>query len=294
MSRKPSPTAVGAFVIAGIALALIALTMFGDRRWAHQRARVIVFFDHDVAGLQEGTPVKFRGIEIGSVTEIRISMQRVMRDPERVHIPVILEIDQDRVAAEGAEIDLGDRAQVRALVDQGLRAEIASDNLVAMVRGIRYVALDIKPDTPANLVGEGTLEYPEIPSVRGKLTSTESEVGSFIDRLSKVDVADAVQSFKNVADDAHALLGSPHVKRAVTNLDEVTTKLNRVATELEATTRELTPIIAGAGRLIAPEGTIVTKLDATLEEVAASARALRRLADQLSRDPGSIVRGGRQ
>jgi ABC-type transporter Mla subunit MlaD len=163
-----------------------------------------------------------------------------------------------------------------------------------MVRGIRYVALDIKPNTPANLVGEDTLGYPEIPSVRGKLSNTESEAASFLEKLSKVDVADAVQSFKNVADDAHELLGSPHVKRAVTNLDDVTTKLNRVATEIEATTRELKPIVAGTARLMAPEGTIVTKLDATLEEVAASARALRRLADQLSRDPGSIVRGGRQ
>ncbi len=294
MRRRASPTAVGTFVIVGIVLALVTVAMFGDRRWSHQRARLIVFFDRNVDGLHEGTPVKFRGIEVGSVKDVRISIKRVLRNPDRVYIPVILELDQERLTAEGADVDLRDREQVRALVDQGLRAEIAADNFVAMVRGTRHIALDIKPDAPARLVGDGKGKYPEIPTVRGRLGKTEDAVDVFVDRLTKVDLADAVQSIKNVADDAHGLLDSPHLKRAVTNLDGVTTKLNRVATELEATTHELEPVVAGAAKLVAPEGTIAARIDETLGEVAASARALRRLADQLSRDPGSIVRGGRQ
>jgi hypothetical protein len=45
--------------------------------------------------------------------------------------------------------------------------------------------------------------------------------------------------------------------------------------------------------LFDPEGTFYLQLDSTMSEVQLAARSLRRLADQLSRDPGSILRGGR-
>jgi hypothetical protein len=45
--------------------------------------------------------------------------------------------------------------------------------------------------------------------------------------------------------------------------------------------------------LFDPEGTFYLRLDATLSEVQLAARSLRRLAEQLTRDPGSILRGGR-
>ncbi|HTR50003.1 MAG TPA: hypothetical protein VMJ10_04790, partial [Kofleriaceae bacterium] len=49
-----------------------------------------------------------------------------------------------------------------------------------------------------------------------------------------------------------------------------------------------------ARRLVAPEGVLAGEIDATLLEIKTAARSLRRLADQLNRDPGAIVRGGRQ
>lgn len=291
MSKKASPTVVGSFVIAAVALALGAVVLLGGGRMFRDTTRMIAYFDGSVGGLRQGAPVKFRGIDIGTVKDVRISMAGAFEDPRHVRIPVVFEIDVGRVTAEGVHaIDLHDRAQVRALVDRGLRAQLATESVVT---GIRYVALDIKPDTPAVLVNDPLVAYPEIPSVRGPLELAPEKLNRILSNLADVDFDKMAQSLQATADDAHRLLGSPHLARAVSGLDQLTASLTRTARDLERTAREVAPVIKSAHQLVAADGTISSQLDQTLEEVAAASRAIHRLADQISRDPGVIVRGGR-
>ncbi len=291
MSKRASPTVVGIFVIIGIALTLAAIVVFGSGQLFRDTARTIAYFDGSVSGLRVGAAVKFRGIDIGTVKDIRINMSGVLQDPTNVRIPVVLEIDVRRVSAQGVHsIDLHDRAAVQALVDRGLRAELATESLVT---GLRYVALDVKPGTPAKLVNDPKIAYPEIPSIPSALEQAPEKLDQILSKLSDVDFGELVQSVRDTADDAHRLLGSPHLANAVAGLDQLTITMNRTVTELEHAARDLGPLVKSAGQLTAPEGALSSRLDATLKDVGDAARSTRRLADQLTRDPGSIVRGGR-
>ena len=291
MSKTASPTVVGGFVIAAVALALGAVVVLGGGRLARDTTRMIVYFESSVGGLRSGSPVKFRGIQIGAVKDVRINMAGAVQDPKHVRIPVVIEIDVDRVTAEGVTtIDLHDRAQVRALVAKGLRAQLATESVVT---GTRYVALDIRPDTPGELVNDPRVAYAEIPSMRSPMELAPDKVNRILDHLAEIDFDKLAQSIQATADDAHRLLGSPHLARTLSSLDELTASLKRTVAELETTSREVAPMIKSARQLVAADGTISTQLDQTLEELAATARATHRLVDQLSRDPGVIVRGGR-
>src|SRR5690606_1374246 len=140
-------------------LLVAGILIVGGGRLFHDTAHVRVYFDGSVAGLRIGAPVKFRGIDIGKVKDVRISMTGAIRDPNNIRIPVLLEIDEDRLTAEGvAGIDFDDREQVDRLVGLGLRATLETESVVT---GVRFVALDVKPATPAHVVGDRT--YPEIP-----------------------------------------------------------------------------------------------------------------------------------
>ena len=299
MSKRASPVVIGSFVLAGIALALAMIVVFGGGRLFRHTTRLITFFDGSVSGLRVGAPVKFRGIEIGSVQSLRVNLSGAIREPEDTRIAVILEIDEDRLRAEGMTgFDLRDRAQVRALVDRGLRAELATESFVT---GLRYVALDAKPNTPARLVSDRSLPYPEIPSIRGAMEQAPEKLDQLLSNLAQIDVASIARSIQDAAADARQLIGSPHLARAVEGLDELTKNLNATVLELKKTASRLDPVTSefkqtatSARRLVAPEGTLWRQVGATLKELEAAARSLRRLADHINRDPGSLLRGGAQ
>jgi paraquat-inducible protein B len=299
MSRRASPAVIGTFVIVGILLAMTAVVILSGGRWFRPTARLIVYFDENVNGLNIGAPVKFRGIEVGRVRDIRINMPGAIHDPANIRIPVVIEIDPDRLSRKGVtEIDFGDPAQVRAMVDQGLRAELG---LESFVTGLRYVALDVKPNTPAFLVANPKVHYPEIPSIRGPIEDIPEKLKEVLANVAKVDFEELAQSVRQPAADAHRLLSSPDLTRAVAGLDELVDRMNRTAAQLETASRSLTPAAAELGRaatsarrLVDPEGRVPAELAATLRELKDAARSARHLADQLSRDPGSLLRGGRQ
>lgn len=294
MSKRASPAVIGAFVVIAFALVVIVVLILSGGRLFRHTAHVIVYFDSSVAGLRVGAPVKFRGIEIGTVKDQRINMTGAVRDPQHVLIPVLLEIDDDRLSSQGiARIDLDDPNEVRRLVGLGLRAELATESLVT---GVRYVELDIKPDAPARLVHDR--RYPEIPSVRSVAETIPDRVDQVLRNLAEVDVSGLAQSMRATVDDADQLLRSPHLARAVASLDQITANLERAVNQLSTAAQDLRPAITEMqGTVTSVRKTsdrLSSQLDTTLRDVGGAARSLRRLADQLARDPGALLRGGKQ
>lgn len=299
MSKHASPTVVGTFVVAALALAVAAVVILGGARFFHETERFVVFFEDSVNGLRVGAPVKFRGIEIGAVKDVRVNMAGAVRDPAHIRIAVIIELDIDRLTAGGVSgLDFHDRAQVRKLVDAGLRAELDTESLVT---GVRYIALDVRPKAPANLVNDPNVKYAEIPSVRGALAGLPDKVDRVLTRLAEVDFEAIGHSLQATVDDAHALLGSQDLKNTVHGLDELTQHVNRTVGDLDQAVRGLTPAVTeigqaakSTGRMVAPDSTFGTQLGQALTELSAAARAIRRLAEHIDRDPGSLLRGGQQ
>ena len=294
MSKQASPAAVGGFVVTAFVLLLITILALGGGRLFRSKAQLIVYFDTSVNGLRIGGPVKFRGIEIGRVKQVHINMPGVALDPEHVRIPVVFEIDEEQLRQEGAPpVNLHDKRDVQRLVDQGLRAQLATESLVT---GVRYIELDIKPGTPARLVHDR--RYPEVPPIRGTTEAIPDRVEHVLRRLEEVDIAALASSLQAAVDDVDKLLGSKHLARAVDSLDDVTASFERAASELGKTARDLRPTVAEAKDTVASvrqsSEQMARRLDTTLQDISGAARSLRRLADQLARDPGAIMRGGKQ
>ena len=189
--------------------------------------------------------------------------------------------------------DLNDRKQVAQLVAVGLRAKLSTESIIT---GVRYIALDINPDAPVHLVHDP--RYPEIPSLRKDIPDKLDRV---INNLADVDFAGIADSVQATVGRADRLLASPDLARAMASIDEVTASVRGSVTDIARTARGLAPAITElteatteARKMIAPGGRLSLQLDTTLREIQLTARSLRRLTDQLNRDPGAIVRGGKQ
>ena len=75
MNRRVSPTLIGAFVLGAVMLAVIAVVLIGSGHFLRRTSPFVLYFSGSVNGLRLGAPVKFRGVEIGSVQDIRLHLQ---------------------------------------------------------------------------------------------------------------------------------------------------------------------------------------------------------------------------
>ncbi|TMC94991.1 MAG: MCE family protein, partial [Chloroflexi bacterium] len=83
MGKRPSATLIGAFVVGAVTLAVTAIVTFGSGQFFRHTQRFVLYFSGSLNGLEKGAPVKFRGVPIGSVKEIRLRIPGQHEDETR-------------------------------------------------------------------------------------------------------------------------------------------------------------------------------------------------------------------
>jgi paraquat-inducible protein B len=301
VSKHANPTAIGAFVLGALALVVLALVVLGSGRLFEQSYPFVLYFEGNVNGLNVGAPVKFKGVEIGSVISI---LMRFDQNPEDIHIPVFIAIDARKMASAGVAPNFEDEA-MKAAIARGLRARLESQSLLT---GLLFVQLDFHPSTPAHFVGSGD-KVQEIPTLPTAIEEAQSALKSAIARLDKVDITGLIDEAKGAAASANELLSSDQTRDAVASLDAALKSFQRLSVTLDTEVRPVAQSLQGTSRradataaeiekaaqsvrtLLAPDSPLAVRLVQTLEDVSAAAQAIRRLADTLERDPSALVRG---
>ncbi len=161
MSRQPNKTLIGAFVVGAVALAVAGLFIFSSGKFLKETRTFVLYFDGSLKGLDVGAPVNFKGIKIGSVTDIKVELES--EDFSDIRIPVLVEIDPDMIKESSALLKKQDYQQwrerreamqkagkvIKSMIDRGLRAQLISQS---MVTGKLMIQLDFYPDKPARFV----------------------------------------------------------------------------------------------------------------------------------------------
>jgi paraquat-inducible protein B len=305
MARKVNTTRLGVFVLCAAAIAVAAVGLFGSGRMFKRLQKYVIFFPESTRGLSLGSPVRFRGVPIGTV----VDMQAVyLPTEERFVTPVYIEIDRQRirnlgVAATSREEQESNMARV------GLRAQLSTDS---MVTGQRSIALDIKPDSALTLVGVDS-SVTEI----GAVPSPLEEISNTVEKLPLQEIADRLNA---TLDAAHSTLVSPEFTNAIKELGPTITE---VKVTLSALSKDLKPLLAGINTKVQAMDVdkVIEKLDAslisintaaanistlasqgkplaqdaneTMRQVTAAARELRQVAEMLQRRPEVLLTGKR-
>src|SRR5215510_13835534 len=138
MSKKANPTTIGLFFTFGLVLGVVGLVIFSSRSLFHPQQKEILYFDASLKGLEPGAPVKFRGVTIGSVTEVLIRHNQSSND---FSMPVVITLDKKLAQAKADELlEIGNQARLEHLIQRGLRGRLDAESLVT---GVLYIALDI-------------------------------------------------------------------------------------------------------------------------------------------------------
>ena len=317
-SKRASPTLIGVFVLGALAIALAGLAVFGSGKLFRRTAQFVMVFGGSVNGLSVGAPVKFRGVQVGSVIQILLSLPG-MTLPE-LRIPVVIEIDQDLVSKLGGMINPAEPTSFAALIDEGLRAQL---QLESIVTGVLFVELDLFPGSPVNLFLPKESGYLEIPTQPTLLQEASQTGADLIAKLRDVDFDGLVTSIRDAARSVGDLAGSPELRQTLVAAREAMVSARDTLTEIRprvpqfasgvdsASNRQqgslkrfdatlgsldtalgsLDTTLGSVNRLVDPSAPLVYQLTTTLTDLGTAAKSVRELADYLDRNPSAIITG---
>jgi paraquat-inducible protein B len=321
MSKRASPTLIGGFVVVAVVLGVVAVGVFGSGRFFRKVYPYVLYFTGDVNGLKVGAPVKFKGIEVGSVKNIMLNISGLAPagGAEDFRIPVIIELDAKNIAEKGARVR-PDPETIERLIDLGMRAQLRMESFVT---GILYVDLGMYPNSPIHLVEDTTVEHTEIPTLPTALEEAQMKAATFLAKLDELDVEGLVNSLNNTVQGLDELVNSASLRKTLDSLPATVEKIDTTVVQLRETLAsvhglsddfkgQIRPLakdlsttatsadealqaarrtFSSVGAFLEPESPIVYQLGQTLGELSAAASALRRLAEEIERNPSVLVRG---
>lgn len=318
MGRKANPAVIGAFVVGAVALAVIGILVFGSGRMFKRNVKVVCFFSGTVNGLNVGAPVKFKGVEVGSVSEIRLRLgETVLTESETitqgVRIPVFIELDPEKLTLQGGRRNIRDPKQMRELIDLGLRAQLNSQSFVT---GLLFIQLDFHPEVPAKFLLPADSKEVELPTMPTTLEQVQSAAGEIIRKLEQIRFDAMVKSATEALDGIKNVVNAPglrqtieilpttvaNVNDAVVSLRQLTARLGEkqgplfdslkaTSDKTGATLEQAQLTLKTVQTFVEPGSPLAVQLAGSLQEIAGAARSLRLLVDYLERNPSSVVRG---
>jgi phospholipid/cholesterol/gamma-HCH transport system substrate-binding protein len=98
METRASYIVVGAFVLSLVAATVAIVVWLAKVQFDEVPARYVIHFTGDITGLNVGGPVRYRGVPVGTVSDIRIDPTDVERTRVLVEIPAATPIKGDVIA----------------------------------------------------------------------------------------------------------------------------------------------------------------------------------------------------
>lgn len=329
MKTKVSPTVVGFFVLGAMLIGMIGLFSFGSLSFLRKPQRFVVYFDESVSGLDEGSPVKLRGVRIGRVTQVNLTYNQ---ETQSSVVAVLCELNRAVMKdTSGDLIDVTDRAEIENLIDHGLRAQLG---VIGLATGLLYVELDFRnpldyPPAPADQVPLDYAVVPAVPSAISEFQATFTEIlakvkdidiqglanelhGLLADtrrQINAVDVATLNTELTATVKSVRALTENPKLPSIIDNLDgalaDLRSTLQRIdqnvdptATELAETLQQaraslaaLNEVAGTANQFIAAQSGLGAEATVALRQLGEASRAIARLADFLERNPNALLTG---
>ena len=275
MKKETNKTMIGVFVVGAVVLLVVAVLVLGGGRFLTPKNEWVLYFPGSVKGLQIGAPVMFRGVRIGSVTNIRL-----MYDPKdlTIQIPVTIETEPNRWAALGEDADSAleesDPLELkRRLIDRGLRASL---ELQSLVTGQYMVNLDFHPDTPIRLVDIDNT-YPELPTIRSGIDKLQA-------KIEKLPLDELVGKLTAAVAGIERKVNSPVLDESIATLNEalkgVRDMIRKVDRQIESLANGIQETVADYGKLARDLDGQVRPLAANLDATLADTRKLVRNVDK--------------
>ncbi|MBL4782351.1 MAG: intermembrane transport protein PqiB [Porticoccaceae bacterium] len=244
----------------------------------------VVAFSQSLRGLLPGSPVEYRGIEIGRVE--RLLIKELVADGmlgTGKAIPVLIYLEPGRLEVGDSEQAVKRLQQVIAsgVRNNGLRASLQTGNLLT---GKQLINLDYYPDEAPTELGKFE-QYGVIPSIETGVARLEHQVSRFLDKLNALPLEATMVEVNRVLGRADASLSSLTAAIDSANSVLASDDTKALPEEMVATLSDLRIVLKG----LSPNSKMAQSLGSSVGTLNATLISLDALIRQLSLKPNAIL-----
>lgn len=257
--HKENYAKIGLFVLAGVALVILAICIAGAREYNRMEFLAETYFAESVTGLDIGSPVKYRGVPIGKVKRIGFvsseydllhSTNLLARKASSELVMVTMALDPTKFLP----VHSADPTPFLAnLVERGMRTKLASQGIT----GLSYLEIDsgsrMDSTTKHQITWQPHTFY--IPSTPSTMTELKSAIESITTKITEVDL-------KKLSEETLATIQTLRQKMNAIDTATISSETVALLNELRSTSKAVQELAASPELKQAPADLAATLANA--------------------------------
>jgi paraquat-inducible protein B len=215
---------LGIFIVCGLFLCVTAVIILGSGVLFKNTISAETYFNESVQGLDVGAPVKYRGVQIGNVSEITFpTSEYTIEDIGAEYVMVMMELEKGIINTFFKDQDI--QKEVGEIIAEGLRVRLTVQGLT----GVSFLEMDyFDPERnqvlPISWVPK-SLFIPSAPSTFSRIEEALNTAASGLDALREIDLSQLTDNVTGILEKINTSLESAQVDQIsdllVKNLDSL-------------------------------------------------------------------------
>lgn len=298
MAKQANRKMIGGFVVVAVVILAASVAIFGSGDLFKETREFVLYFEGSVKGLNVGSPVLYRGVEVGAVKNV--ILRSYLKDLTS-YIPIFIEVYPERfeVVENGKHVRDPEKI-IPKLIERGLRAQLVTRSLIT---GQLAIEMNMHPNTPVLLrnLDEDYLEIPTIPSALAKVSKSLekldlqeinarliSTLASADSLLNNENIPIILNELKGVLQDARGL-----VRNVNNKVDPLADNLNNTITDARGLVnhvdQEVKPIAGKAQSALDDIGKLARHVDGKVDLLSKSVAEALKSADSAFKSIDDLV-----
>jgi len=248
----------------------------------------VTYFPGPVKGLEPGTPVQMKGVQVGRVSDVRL---RYVPRTASLETPVTFGIDPRKLELPPDRNVMNDA--LAKMVNKGMRATLASSLVLPGASGISLEFVG-RPGS-ARLVVENN--PPIVPAA-----SAGGGIESVLARINNLPIEEIANHLRNIASRIDTITSDPalsqsiqRVNRSLADLEKITAvtreNIGPITQSLRNAATAAEQAVGRANQMLATAPRQNYDLGSLVKELTRAAEAVRALAEYLTENPDALLKG---
>lgn len=265
-----------------------------EKPYSESQMFVMYFGDASLKGLQKGAPVEFRGINIGKVIDVAL---RLNHETLEVKAPVLIELHPQSITPTGQISD--PKHIVNAWIEQGLRAQLATSNLLT---GQLYINLDFV-DNPLPVVPSAETSsistFPTVPPTMDRLADSATQT---LEKIANMPLLEISQELHKSMKALNEILNQKDKNSVLSNLNETMKNISSVSRQLDSnlpsisnaidlSLKQLSKTLSNTSSVVSDDSRLIRDLRDLLKSLNSASRSFESLTNYLERNPSTLLYG---
>lgn len=257
MAVDRSYARLGLFLVIGLIVVLATSLLFIQRMRSRDVIPMVTYSEENVSGLDISSPVRYRGVPVGRVTDLRV-------DPRGRTIQINFDLFTDRLTTVGL-----DARQVRERAEAGAFEQLRIQVVSNPVTGEAYLFIDA-PENPPPPPELGFMpDLPYVPSMPTPISALQDRVPAVLERAEAT-----LQTLRDIVTRIPDSLDRSD--RFFTNVERIFRESELAALSADSrkffstTSGQMDQIAANLDKLIGEGGSLVTLAEEARAAIAAA------------------------